>query len=79
MGSVLLVTTVGLLEPCLEAEVSSAIKMASKGAFVLSFVGITTARKILFWRGWCAILLIFGTPLRVFVQKYRRVPSPCRP
>jgi hypothetical protein len=45
MGSVLLVTTVGLLEPCLEAEVSSAIKMASKGAFVLSFVGITTAEK----------------------------------
>lgn len=77
---VLLVTTVLLLEVHLEAVVSSALKDSkntSDVALIFFFVVIIATEKTL-KRG-CAIFLIFGTTLRVFVQKYRHQPPPCRP
>ena len=45
-----------------------------------SFVALIASEKTYtLKRGVCGILLVFGTNLRVFVQKYIHPPPPCSP
>lgn len=78
-----LVTRIFLEVPS-EAVVSAAVKDRKNGsdvdvALILSFVAITATEKTYALKRGCAIFLIFPATLRVFVQKCRHLPSPCRP
>lgn len=71
-----------LLDVHSEAVVSAAVKdrkNASDVALILSFVAIIATEKTYTLKRGCAIFLIFPATLRVFVQKCRHLPSPCRP